>query len=599
MAESRSRPKQTAHRKGNLRVWDVNDRLELLAYLNWCAEVDVDFQTTAVDHLKKTTGKDFSPRQIKDRLRLEWKNYGNTECFEQVYELGTAALLSGRQDDDERIEEALHRLGPRPVDRYNLRGVASRLKTRSRTLSTVSSPRETRSAVPRQAPSLPRTPYPSDKDQISKHRETVEATSQVLTASATNNSHSRDTSNEDVKVEELGCSPVPAIDSSGHELIGPPSLSVIQHQSSQSRMTAQILEVESKLERTETELLKQQASVFTLRNKLYEKQRELEDMRSCSQSGVAEDQFKLQQRICSLQARHEARGRLLDNLKDLKRERICVRLRNIQQEYSALYQEIYDFCSFISDLDTNAADLSRQQAHQHEPAQVWAKTVSNWTLDAAIFELVFEPIFPNILALDSPLLHQYRKYIFTTAGCQVLRQSDLAALQGLTSEEYFKSEILPEKSESLARVIGQSLQLLLPSKEKYKSDGSLPPEYLQNFLAELVHPLTLALNLKVSLDLSDALLKFVFFKPGEAFNADTMIQDTSQPASSADSNHVGGQRVQLCLLPALFALPAGDYDEHMEDNFTQFSADCNNRFTKAESDNVDSFILLAKATVML
>lgn len=172
MARKKTKSKRTAHPNYNVKIWDDSDRLELLAYLNWCIQAEVDFETTAVHHLRETTGKDFSVQQIEGKLRREWTNFGKTDSFEHVYRIGTAAFLSAGEEEDKRIGDIVIRLGPPPVLRYDLRSSLSRFNTRSHTLSTIPSVRGTpvSAPTPKQASHLLGISHPNDSQKSPNQR---------------------------------------------------------------------------------------------------------------------------------------------------------------------------------------------------------------------------------------------------------------------------------------------------------------------------------------------------------------------------------------------------------------------------------------------
>lgn len=235
------------------------------------------------------------------------------------------------------------------------------------------------------------------------------------------------------KEEGSELAPISSVNNSDRELSDSSSLSINKDNGSQVSTQAQFLDMKAKLESTQADLLKQEAYVFTLRNRLSETRSELEAMHNHNQ-GASVDLHKLQQEIHHLKGCLQEQDRLLNHLTPLRTEKVGVPAVNVQKHYDALSQEIHDSCSFVGDMDPNER-LPRQLDHSHKSAEGWAKRVSNWTLEhliaytkskgipmdkacasligAAILELVFEPVFPEVLALESPLLHQYRRQIFT------------------------------------------------------------------------------------------------------------------------------------------------------------------------------------------
>jgi hypothetical protein len=112
----------------NGRVWSDSSRLQLLAYLNWCATYRENLLPTAEDHLKRVTGNDFTQTQIRRKLRLEWANHGLCDNFDDVFTQGTPSLdLSDEEQNEIQaiFTGLLH-------DPHGLRSNTRETRTRSR-----------------------------------------------------------------------------------------------------------------------------------------------------------------------------------------------------------------------------------------------------------------------------------------------------------------------------------------------------------------------------------------------------------------------------------------------------------------------------------
>lgn len=145
MARVRSEPSNRARkRKGNLKVWSDGDRLQLLAYLDWCAHYEVDFRATAIEHLRNVTGKDFSKRQIGDKLKREWSKEKKCPDFEDVYALGMAAFSPLNHQEEDAFQRTIARIKP-PNSQVRLRSASSELtmtiRSRSLAVSASTTPR--------------------------------------------------------------------------------------------------------------------------------------------------------------------------------------------------------------------------------------------------------------------------------------------------------------------------------------------------------------------------------------------------------------------------------------------------------------------------
>jgi hypothetical protein len=177
------------------------------------------------------------------------------------------------------------------------------------------------------------------------------------------------------------------------------------------------------LERRKRDLLQREACEFTLRNRLAE-----------MQSGLSRDQSDLVQELRNLKEILSEKNRLLQlSTPPPATQRVGAPAGDVKKLYDTLFHDMYDSCSHLGDVHSDEA-LPRQPDRSHGAAQHWAEKVSGWTLQhfitctkakaiplemalaalvgAAIFDLVFEPVFPEVLALESPLLHQYRRLIF-------------------------------------------------------------------------------------------------------------------------------------------------------------------------------------------
>lgn len=123
--------------KGRL-FWSDTDRLELLAHLNWCVQYDQKFESTAIDYLKKATGKEFTPRQIRDKLKREWTKSGTCDDFDDLFSLGTAGLEEFKGQELQRFLEISSKFDPPADDQTwsrRLRSGSTVFPVRSRTLS--------------------------------------------------------------------------------------------------------------------------------------------------------------------------------------------------------------------------------------------------------------------------------------------------------------------------------------------------------------------------------------------------------------------------------------------------------------------------------
>lgn len=189
-----------------------------------------------------------------------------------------------------------------------------------------------------------------------------------------------------------------------------------------------------KLEALRTELLKEKARVFTLRSRLSETQREMDELHNSSQAANT-GQYNFRQQISYLLGQLEAKDRLWQDTVAFRADTFSFSRDAIKPEYNLLYHGINEASSFICEMSPDEEDFPRQRSQYQQSAQTWAVKASGWKLErllsysheegilkeklfaslatAGVFELIFESVLPDILALESPLLHQYRKHIRT------------------------------------------------------------------------------------------------------------------------------------------------------------------------------------------
>lgn len=120
------------------RVWGYQDKIELLAYLDFTLEHKLDFRSTVIRHLASVTGKQFNDRQVFDKLHREWeycgRHGGKFGSDQDLLSEGSSFLVEWTDGDHEEVKEALQRLQP-PASRYRFRSTPLATTATSRTLS--------------------------------------------------------------------------------------------------------------------------------------------------------------------------------------------------------------------------------------------------------------------------------------------------------------------------------------------------------------------------------------------------------------------------------------------------------------------------------
>ncbi|KAF5621665.1 hypothetical protein F25303_12227 [Fusarium sp. NRRL 25303] len=102
-----------------------------------------------------------------------------------------------------------------------------------------------------------------------------------------------------------------------------------------------------------------------------------------------------------------------------------------------------------------------------------------------------------------------------------------------------------------------------------------------------------ALKIKIELMLSIKRLKYLFVTPGTLFDAEKMEVGQSQ----AGDNALLGQKVKICLLPALFTISEAGNETRVEE--ASFSASYSKALAEVEEEDMESLVLVEKAIVFL
>lgn len=143
---TRNRPKKRPHQQSRL-LWDDEDIIQLLAFLDFCLTHRLDFESLVESHLVKVTGKAFSKTNIDRKLKREWTKCGHDKSttFRDLLREGSSVLAYYKVEEHENIREVASRIEPPQGARYRLRNASSALTSRSRTLSKPRQPSETSS----------------------------------------------------------------------------------------------------------------------------------------------------------------------------------------------------------------------------------------------------------------------------------------------------------------------------------------------------------------------------------------------------------------------------------------------------------------------
>ncbi|KAF5530132.1 hypothetical protein FNAPI_13654 [Fusarium napiforme] len=539
MARKNNRkPRRRARSRPTERIlWSNTDRLQLLAYLDWCVQYCVKFEVTAPGHLERVTGKHFSKERIRRKLYDEWTNYGTSEKFCELFEVGTAGLTPLVGEELEVFHKMFTSISPAQGARCT--------RSRSLGLAATSGPA-----------SLGSNDDPSE-DELARDDDPGRVKSED------NSELSRLASSE---LSSMDLQLAPVIPDSQED-----AMTVISEAGSNSPM-------EVRLRLSEAELLKQKSYSVTLENRISELERRNYDLEHCidnassSPGNFSGVEVRLRQELAKSKGRLEREGLLMGSYKDLEADRLGFLNTSLRAEYDNLHSNIRNTSSTICHLSLDDS-LPEQRTNFPPLADNWAKRISGYCLGclldrceaaqipkrfifaalvaAGIFELVLEDVFPAFLAADSPLLDEYRRHIET--------------------ESYF----LPPES----RDITQRLSHSDPEKET---------------IEDVKTTLTHALRFKIELLLSVKRLKYHFFRPGTLFDAETMKVGQSQARNIA----LLGEEVKICLLPALFTFPEAS-NGNGSGGESDLRASYSKALTEASAKCTESLVLVEKAIVFL
>ncbi|KAF5542359.1 hypothetical protein FPHYL_11543 [Fusarium phyllophilum] len=627
--------------------WSNIERLQLLAYLDWCVQSCVKFEATAPGYLQSVTGKHFSKERIRRKLRLEWETYGKGKKFNDLFEQGIAGLEALEDDEQETFDRIVAGMSP-------LQGARC---TRSRSLGlaarsgTLSAPRSLYSISSSREPNEVSTPQAGNSNLIpERSRQKIKAKSSPgPTRMALNNDLSDDELTRDDNADR-----VKGEDESALSTLAPPALSDIERplgntipDSQEDTMTATSQaqsnsSTEVRLRQSEADLLRQQSYSITLENRISKLKRRNDDLEHCirlassseGKNGM-EDQLRVE--ISSLKDELELKRLLKKNHDDLEADKLGFLNTSLQAEYGNLYSNIRNTSSTICDLSLDDA-LPKQGTDFSPLANNWAKRISGYCLGclldrceaaqipkrfilaalvaAGIFELVLEDVFPAFLAADSPLLDQYRRHIETESkhtvililnlarcleieltrpdGWNALQRLDVISIKSLFSGKEPKNRIISERSEWLSSLMLQTLSCFLPLESRDITQRLSHSDPETEAIDDMKTTLTHALKFKIELLLSVKRLKYHFFRPGTLFDTGKMEVGQSQAGDIA----LLDQQVKICLLPALFAVPEAS-NEIGAGEGSGLRANYSKALTKASDKEAESLVLVEKAIVFL
>ncbi|KAF4497401.1 hypothetical protein FAGAP_6423 [Fusarium agapanthi] len=590
--------------------WSTTERLQLLAYLDWCVQSCVKFEVTAPGYLKNATGRCFSKERIRRKLYQEWTKYGECKRFNDLFEQGTAGLNPLQGEEQESFYQIVASMSPAQGARC----------TRSRSLGL------TARSIEARASSGP--------------------TRTVLNNNLSEDELTRDHDTDMVKGEnesELSTLSSPALLAIKRQLDNTISASQEETMSVISQAQSNSSSIEARLRQSEADLLKQKSYSVTLENRISELEREKSNLKhSIDNASSAPDIFsgvevQLREEVAELKRKLRREGLLMKSYEDLEADRLGFLNTSLRVEYKKLHSNIRNTSSTICHLSLDDA-LPEQRTGFSHLANNWAGRISGCDLGplldhceaaqipkrfilaalvaAGIFELVLEDAFPAFLAGDSPLLDQYRKHIETESkhtvlftanltcyqetkltrlgGWNALQRLDVISIKSLLSNKDLRNRIVSERSEWLSSLVVQALSCFLPLESRDMgrrlSHSDAEPETISDMKTTLKY----ALKFKIELLLSLKRLKYLFFRPGTVFDAEKMEVGQSQAGDTA----LLGQEVKICLFPALFTLQEASNEIGVGEESGR-KANYSKALTEASEKEDKSLVLVEKAVVFL
>ncbi|KAK7952892.1 hypothetical protein PG988_013586 [Apiospora saccharicola] len=548
-------------RKPQIRVtWDFSkDVVPLLAWLDYCIQHGVDFNSTVVDHLQAYANKDVQLTQVDGKLRTLWGNWGHIEKFDDFKYQQGSSVLGLTPIEHEAVEKFRKGLPPppaRPDAMYQLEGITSGLPTRSQTLS------EQRQAS--DDSSLSGLSSISDPDERSD-----------AAARITRPGFSEQFARSKVSSTLLRIAPGQPVAKSiaSRETQTTPIRHGVTDGVTNTALEKDFIVGEHMIKQMRSE-------VVTLAGRLHEARQERDELLHCTRA--AEGAADKTGMLVSLQ--HEnivLRKQLLAFQEGRENAALCrtgnlgPSVHEIGAELSVVESSIADACA---SLHWDGWLLDRPKGAQPGMADrmisQWAHTLSGSPfgsfmascgdasgvsmVDAlralvavALWALVWQQPLEEIVNADSPILDYYKKQLLARDGPVALHQIELLAYKSLTSQSHFDVYLVDGRSRTLSEYICHVLDPLFRRDPKPQAIGGSeatvmstdekPPGLLEDAVQR-------ALRLAAKLYLTDRWCLWQFARPGCRLDAQTMKVAAQAAVHSSTEEPV----VKLCVFPALY-----------------------------------------------
>ncbi|KAK8004943.1 hypothetical protein PG990_010980 [Apiospora arundinis] len=564
-------------------TWDTfKDEIPLLAWLDYCIQYGVDFDSTIVDHLRTYANKEVNLKKVNDKLKRLWDNCGYCDKFDDFKNRqGSPAIgiTSIERKAVEKFKESLPPPPARPDTVYLLQGITPGLRTRSRTLSAQRQASEDSSLS-----DLSSITDPDDCSDANARDEIVDCSEQMpkakkrrievslsipvsLPAGEVPDAYSKEVPQPRiVRNRPDGKSIV------SRETQTTPIRHGVEDDTSYSRLQSGFIHGERRINQMRSE-------VVTLAGRLHEARQERDELLHCARAAEgAEDKTGM---LVSLQHENVVLKKQLLAFQEARENKARWRTgslgpsdHEIGAELGVIESSIADACASLQwdgllldqpKGEPRAADMMLSQ---------WANTLSGSdfscfmascggssrvkTVDAlgslvaaALWSLVWQHPLDEIVNAESPILDYYKKQLLVRDGPEALHHIELLAYKALISHPHFDGHLVAGRSQVLSEYICHVLEPLFsgepaPGRAGGSEAAVVSPDATPAALFE--DAVQRALHLAAKLYLTDRWCLWHFAQPGCRFDALTMVVAGQAAVHSSTEEPM----VQLCIFPALY-----------------------------------------------
>ncbi|KAI8948410.1 hypothetical protein F4801DRAFT_556841 [Xylaria longipes] len=550
-----------------------DDIAQLLAWLDHCIENGVDFESSVVNHLKKTRNYLYTIQQIKAKLRSLWgkKGYYRPGCSSaDIFREGTVCLelldnamrtrvnlIKATLDPESETESSGHLdgAGRRASSPLSSVGTTPPIPSPLRELAVPAEYRRQDSS--REDTEQPQPPLSDEEDSKESKRRVLGAMSPNKAGHQPGRDGSTSSSYADIRDETYN---VPA----GVTVEG---TAVLRNGRFDKNQVLEILQIEvtekdMKIAQQRAALMSRDNRIFQLESQLSSILKEFEEMKKCLRlpkiSDPASHIKQLQYSVSCLKQQLSGISAFQNDSRDLVTSSLGPVFSDIRKEMDALEGDILDVCASLPNMDhlyaknwweitqqdpglellcrrsmgSSAFNLCRSMSKDSTGQLHLLRSL----VAASVSMLAFESPFLEFLSGESVLLDKYRDCLLLRDGPHGLKTVDVLAHKALVSEPYFESAIIQTKSKESAVRLAKMIGLLLTADhnpcgetimENGSSDSSAGAEYsVFSAATDLFQDVfASALRLRARLLITGKRYQAIFARPGQEFDASTMNKD--------------------------------------------------------------------------